>query len=32
MEGQYIGTYTNEAGCRGQLVITLELAKEKDKK
>ncbi len=32
MEGKYIGTYTNEAGCRGQLVITLVLAKEKSKK
>ena len=25
MEGEYIGTYTNEAGCRDQLVITLKL-------
>lgn len=25
MEGEYIGTYTNEAGCREQLVITLKL-------
>lgn len=25
MEGKYIGTYTNEAGCREQLVITLKL-------
>lgn len=27
MEGDYIGTYTNEAGCREQLVITLKLRK-----
>lgn len=27
MEGEYIATYTNEAGCSGQLVITLTLAK-----
>lgn len=25
MEGKYIGTYTNEAGCREQLTITLKL-------
>lgn len=25
MEGEYIGTYTNEAGCRERLVITLKL-------
>lgn len=25
MEGEYIGTYTNEAGCREQLTITLKL-------
>ena len=28
MVGNYIGTYTNEAGCREQLVITLTLKKE----
>ena len=26
MAGQYVGTYTNEAGCRDQLTITLTLA------
>ena len=25
MAGEYIGTYTNEAGCKGQVVITLTL-------
>ena len=25
MVGNYVGTYTNEAGCREQLVITLKL-------
>ena len=28
MAGKYIATYTNEAGCREQLVITLVMAKE----
>lgn len=32
MEGKYIGTYTNEAGCRQQLVVTLVLAKEEKNK
>lgn len=27
MAGKYIGTYTNEAGCHEQLVITLTLLK-----
>ena len=26
MAGQYVGTYTNEAGCREQLIITLTVA------
>lgn len=29
MVGDYVGTYTNEAGCRDQLVIKLTLAEEK---
>jgi hypothetical protein len=32
MAGKYIGTYTNEAGCRQQLVVTLVLAKEEKNK
>ena len=32
MAGKYIATYTNEAGCCEQLVITIIMAKEEDKK
>ena len=32
MSGQYIATYTNDAGCCEQLVITLIMVKEEEKK